>query len=207
MLSAETPRPRWFTDTKDGHSAWYVARFRQLAAEGADLAGEARFVDALLPRGSRVLDAGCGPGRLGAELHARGHAVVGVDADAELIAAAQADHPGPRWLVADLSGLDLGPDDLGHDGKLFDLAVLAGNVMLFVAPGSEQQVLTRVAAHVRPGGRVITGFATDRDYRVAAFDHDCAGAGLLLEHRFATWDLEPWHDDAEWAVSVLRRPA
>jgi SAM-dependent methyltransferase len=192
------PRPRWFTDTKDGHSAWYVARFRQLAAEGADLAGEARFVDALLPRRSRVLDAGCGPGRLGAELHTRGHTVVGVDADAELIAAALADHPGPRWLVGDLSVLDL------SDEEPFDLAVLAGNVMLFVAPGSEQQVLSGVAAHVRPGGRIVTGFATDRDYRVEAFDRDYAAAGLVLEHRFATWDLEPWHDDADWAVSVLR---
>jgi hypothetical protein len=34
-----TDIPRWFTSTKDGHSQWYVERFRQLAAEGADLAG------------------------------------------------------------------------------------------------------------------------------------------------------------------------
>ena len=44
------PTPRWFTDTDEGHSTWYRDRFRDLEAEGADLEGEARFVDALAPR-------------------------------------------------------------------------------------------------------------------------------------------------------------
>ncbi|MDX6620950.1 MAG: hypothetical protein QOK36_3336, partial [Gaiellales bacterium] len=78
-----------------GHSAAYVERFRAMAARGTDLAGEARLVDALLPRRARVLDAGCGPGRVGAFLADAGHEVVGVDADPVLIAAAEADHPGP----------------------------------------------------------------------------------------------------------------
>jgi hypothetical protein len=66
-------------------------------------------------------------------------------------------------------------------------------------------VLQRVAAHLRPDGVVAAGFTTAREYQVAEFDRDCAAAGLTLEHRFATWDLRPWHDDAEWVVSVLRR--
>src|SRR5688572_28381946 len=90
-----------------GHSAWYIERFRTMAAAGEDLDGEARFVDALAPRGARILDAGCGPGRVGARLAAIGHEVVGVDLDPELIAAAELDHPGPIWLVADLAELDL----------------------------------------------------------------------------------------------------
>jgi 2-polyprenyl-3-methyl-5-hydroxy-6-metoxy-1,4-benzoquinol methylase len=191
--------PRWFTEFDEGHSAWYVERFRRLAAEGVDLDGEARFVDALLPRAARVLDAGCGPGRVGATLHARGHTVVGVDVDAELIAAARADHPGPRWEVADLSTFAL-------DEEPFDAVVLAGNVLVFVAPGTEPDVLARLYAHVRPDGVVVTGFATDRPYGLSAFDDDCVAAGLVLEHRFATWDLRPWEADASWAVSVLRRP-
>jgi hypothetical protein len=49
-----------------GHSSWYIERFRAMAAAGDDLGGEARFVDAMAPRGARILDAGCGPGRVGA---------------------------------------------------------------------------------------------------------------------------------------------
>src|SRR4051794_35382413 len=44
-----------------GHSAAYVQRFRNLAAQGRDLVGEARLVDAMLSRGSGVLDAGWVP--------------------------------------------------------------------------------------------------------------------------------------------------
>ncbi|MEU0080522.1 class I SAM-dependent methyltransferase [Micromonospora tulbaghiae] len=195
---------RWVTDTKPGHSQWYVDRFRQLAAEGADLAGEARLLDALVPPGARVLDAGCGTGRVAAALAARGHDVVGVDADPTLVEAARADHPGPRFLVADLAELDLAAQG---EAEPFDAAVLAGNVMVFVAPGTERDVLGRVAAHVRPDGLVVVGFATDRGYPVAGLDADAVTAGLRPEHRFATWDLRPWRDDADFAVTVLRRPA
>ncbi|MEW2538543.1 class I SAM-dependent methyltransferase [Micromonospora chalcea] len=195
---------RWVTDTKPGHSQWYVDRFRQLAAEGADLSGEARLLDALVPPGARVLDAGCGTGRVAAALAARGHDAVGVDADPALVEAARADHPGPRFLVADLAELDLAAQG---EAEPFDAAVLAGNVMVFVAPGTERDVLARVAAHVRPDGLVVVGFATDRGYPVGDLDADAVAAGLRPEHRFATWDLRPWRDDADFAVSVLRRPA
>jgi predicted TPR repeat methyltransferase len=189
--------PRWFTDHGEGHAQWYVERFRTMAAEGADLAGEARLVDALVAPASRILDAGCGPGRVGAELSARGHDVVGVDVDPELIAAAEADHPGPRWVVDDLSEFTL-------DEQPFDAAVVAGNVMAFVAVGTEQAVLSRIAAHVRADGVVVVGFGTDRGYALADFDEHCAAAGLTFEHRFATWDLRPWRADAGFAVTVLR---
>ena len=194
-----TDRPRWFTDTKAGHSQWYVERFRTLAREGADLEGEARLVDAMVERGSRVLDAGCGAGRLAGALHRRGHHVVGVDADPELIAAAEADHPGPAYAVADLSELDLG-------GEPFDLVVCAGNVMVFLAPGSELKVLERLRDHTRPGGRVVIGFRREASYPYHRFDADLEAAGLGLEHRFATWGLDPFSAEADFAVNVLRVP-
>ena len=191
---------RWVTDTGEGHSQWYIERFRTMAAEGADLAGEARLVDAMLPRGARVLDGGCGPGRVGGELHRRGHTVVGVDADPELIAAAEVDHPGPHWLTADLAELDL--PAMGEP-EPFDGAVLAGNVLPFVAPNSEADVLRRVGAHVVAEGFVVVGFHVAR-LSLDRFDEQVASAGLRVEHRFATWDLKGWHDDADFVVTVLR---
>jgi SAM-dependent methyltransferase len=198
------PPPRWVTDTKVGHSEWYVERFRRMAAEGADLAGEARLVDAMVPRRARILDAGCGPGRVGAELHARGHDVVGVDVDPVLVAAAEEDHPGPRWIVGDLAELDLAAHGVTEH---FDAAVLSGNVMVFLAPGTEAEVLRRVGAHVAPDGFVVVGFHTNRELPLDEFDRAVAAAGLRLEHRFATWDLRAWRPDADFAVSVLRHPA
>ena len=174
-----------------------------MAAEGTDLDGEARLVDAMLTRGARVLDAGCGPGRVAGALAARGHQVVGVDADPVLIAAANVDYPGPRFLVADLAELDLARQG---EPEAFDAAVLAGNVLAFVAPGSEPDVMGNIAAHLRTDGFVITGFGTGRGYALADFDAHCAAAGLVLEHRFATWDLRPWIDDADFAVTVHRKP-
>jgi 2-polyprenyl-3-methyl-5-hydroxy-6-metoxy-1,4-benzoquinol methylase len=190
-------QPRWFTETKDGHSEWYVQRFRTAAAEGTDITGEARLLDAIVPPRSRILDAGCGPGRLGAELHARGHTVVGVDVDPVLIAAAEEDPPGPTWRVADLTELEL-------DEEPFDAALIAGNVMVFVATGTEADVLARVAAHVRPDGVLLIGFDLDLHYTLAAFDADLEAAGLRVEQRFATWDLRPLPDDPDYAVTIAR---
>ena len=192
--------PRWVTDTGEGHSEWYIERFRAMAAQGDDLAGEARTVDAMVPRQARILDAGCGPGRVGGELHSRGHTVVGVDVAPKLIAAAEEDHPGPRWIVADLADLDLSRHE---EIEPFDLAVLAGNVMAFVAPDSETDVLTSVARHVSPDGAVVVGFHVDK-LDLDTFDRAVDAAALEVENRFATWDLKGWHDDADFAVTVLR---
>jgi len=191
-------QPRWFTAHGEGHAKWYIERFRRLAAEGSDLAGEARLVDAVVSPRSRILDAGCGTGRVGGELFRRGHTVVGVDIDPELIDAARIDHPGPTWRVADLADLHL-------DEPPFDAAVVVGNVLVFVAPGSEAEVMAGIARHVRRDGVVLTGFRLTDEYQLAAFDAHCRAAGLHLEHRFATWDLRPWREDADFAVSLLRR--
>lgn len=192
--------PRWFSETKEDHSQWYIERFRQMARDGVDLAGEARFVDALVSPGSRILDAGCGPGRVGSVLYERGHEVVGVDVDPELIAAAEADHAGPVWLVGDLSRLDLAA--LGQ-AKPFDAIVVAGNVMAFVAIGTEGAVLKSLHKHLGPDGRIVIGFGLDRGYSLADFDADITAAGLEVENRFGTWDIRPLEDDSNFNVTVL----
>jgi SAM-dependent methyltransferase len=175
-----------------------------MAVDGADLAGEARLVDVLVPVRSRILDAGCGPGRVGAELYARGHTVVGVDVDPVLIEAARTDYPGPTWVLSDLTQLDLPASGIDEP---FDAAVLAGNVMPYLAPGTGARALTAVARHLRADAPIVVGFGLDRGYSLDAFDADVALAGLQVENRFATWDLRAWTAQSGFAVSVLRTPA
>lgn len=183
------------------HSRWYAERFRTMGARGEDVEGESRLVDVLAPRRARLLDAGCGPGRHGTHLTRLGHEVVGVDIDPILIAAARAAHPGATWVVADLATLDL--PDVG-EAEPFDGALLAGNVMDFVTEDYRGEVVRRVAAHLRPGGFVVIGCRAARGFTAADLDVLLPAAGLVLEHRFASWDLRPWSDGADFAVSILR---
>ncbi|WP_307859413.1 class I SAM-dependent methyltransferase [Arthrobacter sunyaminii] len=185
-----------------GHSAWYISRFAQMREQGADLHGEARLIDAMVPRGARILDAGCGPGRVGGELAARGHDVVGVDVDPELIEAAQQDFSDIPWLVEDLAELDLPAAGIAEP---FDVIVCAGNVLTFVAPGTQQEVLTRLRNHLADGGRLVTGFGAGRGYDFGTFLEDAAAAGLKCQQKFSTWDLRPFEPDSDFLVAVFGR--
>jgi SAM-dependent methyltransferase len=194
---------RWLQqlEKNPGHSEWYVERFRKLAAEGKDLHGEARLVDAMAPRGARILDAGCGPGRVGARLADLGHDVVGVDLDPVLIAAAEEDHPGPTWLVADLSELDLSSTTPNE----FDVIVCAGNVMAFLDPATRRAVLERLGAHLAEDGRLVLGFGSGRDYEFHEFFDDVEAVGLRVDLRLSTWDLRPFTESSDFLVAVLAR--
>lgn len=185
-----------------GHSEWYIERWRAMAAEGNDLDGEARFVDALADRHARILDAGCGTGRVGGRLTQLGHTVVGVDLDPALIAVANEDHPEARWLVGDLSAFSLA--DHGIDDQ-FDIAVCAGNVMTFLDPSTRRVVLTNIAAHLAEGGRLAVGFGADRGYELADFFEDVFAAGLHEELRLSTWDLRPITAASNFLVAVLAK--
>lgn len=185
------------------HSARYIRRFQDMRRDGADLDGEARLIDALASRGSRILDAGCGPGRIGGELARRGHAVVGVDIDPALLQAAREQHPSAAWLHSDLAHLAavdplLPPEVAGG----FDLIVCAGNVMTFLAPGTAPDVLAGFRERLAPGGRAVIGFGRDRGYDAEDFARDAAAAGFTGLQRFATWDLRPWEPDSGFLVAL-----
>ena len=169
----------------------YDTRFRALAESGMDVHGEAVLVASLVPPGSRILDAGCGTGRVAIELARRGYGVTGVDVEPSMLAVAREAAPDLDWRLGDLATLDL--------GEAYDLAVLAGNVMVFVEPGTEGAVLRNVAAHAP---LVVAGFQLKLP--LDRFDALATEAGLALRDRWATWDRDPY-DGGDYAVSVMIR--
>jgi SAM-dependent methyltransferase len=189
------------TAENPAHSEAYIQRFRDLAAAGQDLVGEARLVDAMLPRRARVLDAGSGTGRIGGHLAAAGHEVVGVDGDPVLVEEARKEHPTATWLVGDLAELDLPAAGIAEP---FHGIVCAGNVMTFLAESTRVEVLRRMRAHLRDDGRAAIGFGAGRGYEFADFLSDAAVAGWEPDLLLATWDLRPFTDDADFLVALLR---
>ncbi|HTX63370.1 MAG TPA: class I SAM-dependent methyltransferase [Acidimicrobiales bacterium] len=188
-----TPSTRW-TRTDAPRGAAYDRGFEQLAASGVDVHGEASFVSSYAP--ASVLDAGCGTGRVAIELARRGMDVVGVDLDPAMLGAARRKAPTLTWVHADLSTLEL--------GRSFDVVVMAGNVLLFVAPGSETAVVERLGAHLVPGGVLVAGFSLGSGVALADYDAIAAAAGLVLESRFSTWERDAFVEGGDYAVSVHR---
>jgi SAM-dependent methyltransferase len=196
-----------------GHGG-YGAHFARLIEEGADIEGEARLADVLAPRGAWILDAGSGMGRVGAALVARGHQVVGVDFDEEVLEQSRRTYPELPLVASRLD--ELTPDKLTDGGfpTAFDVVVCVGNVMILLAPDSERAVLGNLAALLKPHGRLLVGFAlsgapssVSRTYPEPEFLEDCAAVGLTVESRFATYDLLPFTDRSDYVVHVLRPDA
>lgn len=188
------PSNRWLSTRDAERAASYDRAFEEKAAAGEDVHGEASFVEAFGP--AAVLDAGCGTGRVAIELARRGVEVVGVDLDPTMLAVARSKAPDLSWVEADLATLDL--------GRRFDVVVAAGNVMIFLTPGTEAAVIERMAAHLLPDGLLVAGFQLDRELSLKDFDAHCAAAGLVPVDRFATWDRDPY-EGGGYAVSVCRR--
>ncbi len=107
---------RWSMTSGIARGAEYDAKWAAMAARGESVHGEADFVMRYSP--ASVLDAGCGTGRVGIELAARGVEVVGVDLDEKMLNAARAKAPDLTWVTADLVSVEL--------GRTFDIVVHAG---------------------------------------------------------------------------------
>jgi len=195
------PPTRWELAGDD--NLGYGRTFAQRVADGADVDGEARFVDAVAPRGARILDVGSGMGRVAASLRSRGHDVVATEPDAALRAQSESTYPDLRVLPH--QALELDPGQLGR----FDLVVLVGNVMVFLGEGTERRVLERVRDLLAPTGRATIGFhlqavrAGSRTYPAEEFVADAQAAGLRVVHRFGSYELHEPND--EYAVWVLER--
>jgi SAM-dependent methyltransferase len=175
----------------------YDDRWVQLAAQGHDVHGEADLVASLGL--TSVLDAGCGTGRVAIELARRGIDVVGVDLDAQMLAVARDKAPLIPWVEADLAEFEI--------DRTFDAIVMAGNVMIFVTPGTEGVVVANLTHLLADGGLLVAGFSLGPGrLTLAAYDDITARAGLQLVQRWSTWDRGVFTAGDDYAVSVHRKP-
>jgi len=211
-----TPVPtRWAAAVGEDAGPAYAARMAASVAEtlaaGGDPHGEAAFLHALVSPAARILDAGCGTGRVAIRLAELGHPVVGVDADLSMLRiAAEAAPKVPFWL-SDLADLDL-PQGLIAAG--FDAVILAGNVVPYLAPGTLGPVMRTMAQVTKPGGLVVAGFGISPDDLPAGlpvttlqeYDAAAAAGGLRQVERFSGWDRAPWREESSYVVAVHRRP-
>ncbi len=149
-----------------------------------------------------MLDAGCGTGRVAIELARRGHHVVGVDSDPAMLDLARNKAPQLSWIQGDLASTVISGDAGEH--RLFDAAVAAGNVMIFLERGTEAAVMANIAAHLRPGGVLVAGFQLSDGYlALHVYDALAERNGLELDARYSTWEGAPF-DGGDYAVSVHR---
>jgi SAM-dependent methyltransferase len=205
----ESGTSRWarLSGTPTGEE--YAERFAALARSGADVHGEAAFCAGLLPRGARVLDAGCGTGRVAIRLHELGYSCVGTDVDGSMLAVARAQAPESPWHRADLTSLTA--DDLGGVSG-FDLVVLAGNVVPLLGEGTLGATMRCLADLLADGGLLVAGFGLDDAHLpkgcpvtgLEEYDAACLAAGLELRERYSTWDREPFTDGAGYALSLSK---
>ena len=103
-----------------------------------------------LPLGQfpRLLDVGCGIGRIAGPLASRGYAVTGLDVNVDALAMASCRAPGPHYVALDQR----------HIGQLrwrFDGALFLWNSLGFVGRSTDRETLAAVATVLRPGGQAV----------------------------------------------------
>lgn len=193
--------------TRNRTGAEYDAPYAARAAAGQDIHGEANLVTHLLnehfptkvataPHEIQILDAGCGTGRTGIELARRGHQVTGVDLDEVMLQQARAKAPEIAWHLADLATIRL--------DQQFDCIVMAGNVMIYVTPGTEAAVLANLVNQLLPDGLLIAGFESRppswSNLTPARYAELAGAAGLTLVERWAGWGREPVTAHSNYAL-------
>jgi SAM-dependent methyltransferase len=113
-------------------------------------AGDIAGIEALAPPDgyTRLIDVGCGTGRVACRLVERGYHVTGIDTNVEALATA-------RRLCPTVTYVALDQRYIGHLCWTFDVAVVLWNSFGFLSRENDVDTLRGLAAVVRPGGRLL----------------------------------------------------
>ena len=148
---------RWLGSADVPRGDVYDARFTALAQTGQDVHGEAHFCRGTrgIVRARRRVWYGQSGSRAGTPWDRRR----GVDLDPTMLAVARRKAPHLAWYEGDLATVELARPEMPEQRYLFDAIVLAGNVMIFLAPGSEATAVANLARHLTPGGALVAGLS------------------------------------------------
>ena len=153
----------------------YAARLPDTRAEAPlDLAMVDAFAAAVSADDDpRVLDAGCGAGRMSRYLIDRGCLVEGVDLSPGMVAMARRDLPDLDFAVASLTALPY-PD------RQF-AGVMLWYSIIHTPPSGLERVVKETARIVRPGGHVLVGFQSGSGSRDLSAAYRRLGHEVRLE--------------------------
>ncbi|HZC70417.1 MAG TPA: class I SAM-dependent methyltransferase [Jatrophihabitans sp.] len=105
--------------------------------------GEADLVHAVVPAGARILDLGCGTGRIAHPLVELGHPVTAVDSSAEMLAHVR----GVETVQSKIADLDL--------GRTFEAVLMASHLVNTVDDRERRALLAAAARHLPRDGVLI----------------------------------------------------
>lgn len=129
---------------KEWDARAYEQGFSFVHRYGEDVLG---LIDAA--PGARVLDVGCGTGALTACIAARGYEVSGIDASADMVAAARRAHPDISFAQADACTFLLdNPVDV----------VFSNAVFHWVDRERQPELVENIARNLVPGGQLVCEF-------------------------------------------------
>jgi ubiquinone/menaquinone biosynthesis C-methylase UbiE len=181
----------------------YAARLPDTRAEtAADLAMVDAFAAAVAAQHDpRVLDAGCGAGRMSAYLAGRGCLVEGVDLSPGMVAMARRDHPELHFEVGSLSELPCA--DATFAGVMLWYSII------HTPPIGQPGIFGEVVRVLRPGGYVLVATQSGRGVRDVAPSYRALGFDVVLErHLYTADDVAALLADAGLTeVHRLERPA
>lgn len=141
------------------HAADMIAGYDEMMRASALARADVAFCERTFPTAGRLLDLGCGTGRVCAHFAARGYECVGVDLSDEMLAKARANAPGATFVKANLA------EPLPVPDGSFDYAACLFSTLGMVR-GAEHRTRVLLNAHraLKPGGAFVL-HAHNRYYR------------------------------------------
>jgi ubiquinone/menaquinone biosynthesis C-methylase UbiE len=206
-VSASAPEPfdhRGVQRAYDTVAEFYASYFPDTSAESPlDRAMIDSFAAAVMRSGdgARVLDAGCGTGRVSRYLADRGCRVDGVDLSPGMIGMARRDHPDLPFAVGSLTALP-------YRDEQFD-GVMLWYSIIHTPPAGLARIFAEAVRVLRPRGHLLVGSQSGNGTRDVAVVYRRFGHEIDLERHLYTADHLVAHVDAVGLREVSRmvRPA